>query len=144
MIYDKLPGRTGTGAARLKAARSRRGAEQVKLKRGSHRDPSQLLPAVAEAIRKRHFSDPAIKQAICSARLRVLTRVTEDPPINTICSEIRLAAEAGAKSVGVFVHGNEPTAALSAALTVRGIEHVAVGLSWVLVSLRTFWPPRTM
>jgi DNA helicase II / ATP-dependent DNA helicase PcrA len=129
MIYDKLPGRTGTGAARLKAARSRRGAEQVRLTRGSYRDPSQLLPAVAEAVRKRRFSDPAIEEAISSGRLRILTRVTEDPPINTICTEIQLAAEAGAKSVGVFAHGNEPTAALSAALTMRGIEHVAIGLS---------------
>lgn len=27
------------------------------------------------------------------------------------------------------MHGNEPTAALSAALTARGVDHVAVGLS---------------
>jgi DNA helicase-2/ATP-dependent DNA helicase PcrA len=129
MIYDKLPGRTGTGAARLKAARARPGAEQLQLKHGSYRDPSQLLPAMAEAVRKRRFSDPAIAEALASGRLRVLTEVSEDPPADTVCAEIRLAAEAGAKSVGVFVHGNAPTAALSAALTACGIEHVAVGLS---------------
>lgn len=129
MIYDKLPGRTGTGAARLKAARARPGAEEVKLKHGSYRDPSQLLPAVAEAVRKRRFSDPAIAEALASGRLRILTEVKEDPPADTVCAEIRLAAEAGAKSVGVFVHSNAPTAALSAALTARGVEHVAVGLS---------------
>lgn len=129
MIYDKLPGRTGTGAARLKAARARPGAEQLKLKHGSYRDPSQLLPAVAEAVRRRRFGDPAIAEAIASGRLHVLTEVSEDPPADMVCTEIRLAADAGAKSVGVFVHGNAPTAALSAALTARGIEHVAVGLS---------------
>ena len=129
MIYDKLPGRTGTGAARLKAARARRGAEQLKLKHGSYRDPSQLLPAMAEAVRKRRFSDPAITEALASGRLRVLTEVSEDPPAVTVCAEIRLAAEVGAKSVGVFVHSNAPTAALSAALTARGVEHIAVGLS---------------
>jgi ATP-dependent DNA helicase UvrD/PcrA len=129
MIYDKLPGRTGTGAARLKAARARPGAEQVKLKHGSYRDPSQLPPAKAEAVRKRRFGDPAIAEALASGRLRVLTEVSEDPPADTVCAEIRLAAEAGAKSVGVFVHGNAPTAALSAALTACGIDHVAVGLS---------------
>ena len=129
MIYDKLPGRTGTGAARLKAARARPGAEQLKLKHGSYRDPSQLLPAMAEAVRKRRFSDPAITEALASGRLRVLTEVSEDPPAVTVCAEIRLAAEVGAKSVGVFVHSNAPTAALSAALTARGVEHIAVGLS---------------
>jgi len=129
MIYDKLPGRIGTGAARLKAARARPGAEQVKLKHGSYRDPSQLLPVVAEAVRQRRFSDPAIEEAIASGRLRILTGISEDPPADTVCAEIRQAAAVGAKSVGVFVHGNEPTAALSAALTARGIEHVAVGLS---------------
>ena len=128
MIYDKLPGRTGTGAARLKAARARPGAEQLKLKHGSYRDPSQLLPAVAEAVRKRRFSDPAIAEALASGRLRVLTEISEDPP-PPVRAEIRLAAEAGAKSVGVFVHGNASTAALSAALTARSIENVAVGVS---------------
>jgi DNA helicase-2/ATP-dependent DNA helicase PcrA len=129
MIYDKLPGRTGTGAARLKAARARPGAEQLKLKHGSYRDPSQLLPAVAEAVRKRRFSDPTIAEALASGRLRVLTEISEDPPADTVRAEIRLAAEAGAKSVGVFVHGNAPTAALSAALTACGVENVAVGVS---------------
>lgn len=128
MIYDKLPGRTGTGAARLKAARARPGAEQLKLKHGSYRDPSQLLPAMAEAVRKRHFSDPAIAEALASGRLRVLTGISEDPLTDTVRAEIRLAAEAGAKSVGVFVHGNAPTAALSAALTACGVENVAVGV----------------
>jgi DNA helicase-2/ATP-dependent DNA helicase PcrA len=129
MIYDKLPGRTGTGAARLKAARARPGAEQLKLKHGSYRDPSQLLPAVAEAVRRRRFGDPAIAEAIASGRLHVLTEVSEDPPADRVRAEIRLAAEAGAKSVGVFVHGNAPTAALSAALTACGVENVAVGVS---------------
>jgi DNA helicase II / ATP-dependent DNA helicase PcrA len=129
MIYDKLPGRTGTGAARLKAARTRPGAEQLKLKHGSYRDPSQLLPAMAEAVRKRRFGDPTIAEALADGRLRVLTEVSEDPPADTVCAEIRLVGEAGAKSVGVYLHGNAPTAALSAALTARGIEHVAVGLS---------------
>jgi hypothetical protein len=47
MIYDKLPGRKGTGTVLLKAALARPRAEQVTLKLGSYRDPSQLLPAVA-------------------------------------------------------------------------------------------------
>lgn len=59
----------------------------------------------------------------------MLTEISEDPPADTVRAEIRLAAEAGAKSVGVFVHGNAPTAALSAALTACGVENGAVGVS---------------
>jgi DNA helicase-2/ATP-dependent DNA helicase PcrA len=129
MIYDKLPGRAGTGAARLKAARARLGAEQARLKHGSYRDPTQLLPAVAEAARKRRFTDPAITEAIACGRLRIRAGVSQDPPADEVCTEIEQAAAVGARSVGVFLHGNEPTAALSAALTARGIDHVAVGLS---------------
>jgi DNA helicase-2/ATP-dependent DNA helicase PcrA len=129
MIYDKLPGRTGTGAARLRAALARPGAEQVRLKPGSYRDPTQLLPAVAEAVRQRRFTDPALAEAIASQRLRILTGIDEDPSADTVCAQIEQAHAKGARTVGVFMHGNEPTAALSAALTARGVDHVAVGLS---------------
>jgi DNA helicase-2/ATP-dependent DNA helicase PcrA len=129
MIYDKLPGRTGTGGTRLKAARSRPGAEQVKLKPGSYRDPSQLLPAVAEAVRERDFSAAAIAEAMSVGRLCIVPGVREDPPADTVTAEIRRAATAGARSVGVFLHHNVHVAGLSAALTERGLEHVAIGLS---------------
>jgi DNA helicase-2/ATP-dependent DNA helicase PcrA len=129
MIYDKLPGRKGTGTVRLKAALARPGAKQVTLKLGSYRDPSQLLPAVADAVRQRRFTDPALAEAIASQRLRILTGIDEDPPTRTVCREIEQAYAQSAQTVGVFMHGNEPTAALSAALTARGIDHVAVGLS---------------
>lgn len=129
MIYDKLPGRTGTGRVRLRAALARPGARQVKLKLGSYRDPSQLLPAVAEAVRQRRFNDPALAEAIACQRLRILTGIDEDPPAHTVCREVEQAYANGARTVGVFMHRNEPTAALSAALTSRGVDHVAVGLS---------------
>ena len=129
MIYDKLPGRKGTGTVRLRAALARPGAVQMKLKLGSYRDPSQLLPAVAEAVRQRRFSDPALAEAIACRRLRILAGIDEDPPANTVCGEMEQAYANGARTVGVFMHGNEPTAALSAALTARGVDHVAVGLS---------------
>lgn len=129
MIYDKLPGRTGTGTVRLRAALARPGAQQVKLKLGSYRDPSQLLPAVAEAVRRRRFNDPALAEAIASQRLRILTGIDDDSPAETVYRGIGQAYANGARTVGVFMHGNEPTAALSAALTARRVDHVAVGLS---------------
>jgi DNA helicase-2/ATP-dependent DNA helicase PcrA len=129
MIYDKLPGRKGTGAVRLRAALARPGARQVKLKPGSYRDPSQLLPAVAEAVRQRRFNHPALVEAIACQRLRILTGIDEDPLADTVCRVMEQTYGNGARTVGVFMHGNEPTAALSAALTARGVDHVAVGLS---------------
>jgi DNA helicase II / ATP-dependent DNA helicase PcrA len=129
MIYDKLPGRSGTGTIRLRTALARLGAQQVKLTLGSYRDPSQLLPAVAEAVRQRHFGDPALAEAIACQRLQILTGIDEHPPAGIVCRQIEQAYANGARTVGVFMHGNEPTAALSAALTTRGVDHVAVGLS---------------
>jgi ATP-dependent DNA helicase UvrD/PcrA len=129
MIYDQLPGRRGTGTLRLDTALARPGAQQLTLQLGSYRDPTQLLPAVAEAVRQRHFGHPAIGQAIAEQRLRIITNVNDDPPADAVSEELRLARERGALSAGVFMHGNEPTAALSAELTARGIDHVPVGLS---------------
>jgi len=129
MIYDQLPGRRGTGARRLTAALARPGARQLTLSLGSYRDPTQLLPAVAEAVRQRRFDHPALGQAIAEQRLRIITNVNEDPPADAVCEELRQAREGGARSFGVFMHGNEPTAALSAQLTASGIDHVPVGLS---------------
>lgn len=129
MIYDQLPGRRGTGALRLQAALARPGAQKLALQLGSYRDPTQLLPTVAEAVRQRHFDHPAIAQAIADQRLRILAGVDDDPPIDVVCGELRSAWERGARNVGVFMHGNEPTASLSAQLTVRGIDHVPIGIS---------------
>ncbi len=129
MIYDKLPGRSGTGTMRLRAVFARPGAQQLKLKPASYRDPTQLLPAVAEAVRQRRFTYPALTEAIARQRLRILTGIDENRPADVICAEIEHAYAQGARTVGVFMHGNEPTAALSAALTARGVDHVAIGLS---------------
>jgi DNA helicase-2/ATP-dependent DNA helicase PcrA len=129
MIYDKLPARRGTGEARLKAALARPGTDQLPLQLGSYRDPTQLLPAVATAVRQRRFNHPALDQAIADQRLRIVTGVDENPPADAVCEELTRAHAQGARSIGVFMHGNEPTALLSTALTARGIDHVAVGLS---------------
>ena len=128
-FYAGVSGRGEGGCVGLKVGGVRPGARQVKLKPGSYRDPSQLLPAVAEAVRQRRFNDPALAEAIACRRLRILAGIDEDPPANTVCREMEQAYANGARTVGVFMHGNEPTAALSAALTARRVDHVAVGLS---------------
>ena len=129
MIYDQLPGKHGVGEIRLKTALARPGAMQASLQLGSYRDPTQLLPSVAEAVRERRFSHPAIAQAIADQRLRIITGVDDRVPADAVCEALDQARAAGARSIGVFAHGNEPTAALSAELTTRGVDHLTVGMS---------------
>ncbi|MEU6645891.1 UvrD-helicase domain-containing protein [Saccharomonospora sp. NPDC046836] len=129
MIYDKIPGRKGVGPERLAAALARPGADQVPLPLGSYRDPTQLLPTVAEAVRQRNFTHPSLAESLDNGRLCIVTGVDDHPAVDKVCAAIEEGRQRGAQSFGIFLHGNEPTAAMSAALTERGVEHVAVGLS---------------
>jgi DNA helicase-2/ATP-dependent DNA helicase PcrA len=129
MIYDKLPGRKGVGPERLTVALARPGAAQISLKHGSYRDPTQLLPTVAEAVRQRNFTHPSLAEALANRRLRIITGVDEHPAADEVCAVIDDDRQHGAHTFGIFLHGNEPTATMSAALTERGVDHIAVGLS---------------
>lgn len=129
MIYDKIPGRKGVGPERLAAAVARPDATQIPLPLGSYRDPTQLLPTVAEAVRQRDFTHPSLAEAVANGRLRIVTGVDAHPAVDEVCAAIDESREQGANTFGIFLHGNEPTAAMSAALTERGVDHVAVGLS---------------
>ncbi|MFE5563351.1 UvrD-helicase domain-containing protein [Amycolatopsis japonica] len=129
MIYDKIPGRMGVGSERLSAAVARPGARQIPLPLGSYRDPTQLLPTVAEAVRQRNFSHPSLAEATANGRLRIVTGVDAHPAVDEVCAAIDESREYGASTFGIFLHGNEPTSAMSAALSERGVDHVAVGLS---------------
>jgi DNA helicase-2/ATP-dependent DNA helicase PcrA len=114
---------------RLATALARPSAEQIHLQLGSYRDPTQLLPTVAEAVRQRNFAHPSVATALANGRLRIVTGVDEHPAVDEVCDAIDENGQQGARTFGIFLHGNEPTADLSAALTERGVDHVAVGLS---------------
>jgi DNA helicase-2/ATP-dependent DNA helicase PcrA len=129
MIYDKLPGRTGVGPERLAVALNRPGAVQITLPLGSYRDPTQLLPTVAQAVHQRNFTHPSLAEAVTNGRLRIITGIDEQPAIDEVAAAIGENREHGAHTIGIFLHGNEPTATMSAALTERGVDHVAVGLA---------------
>jgi DNA helicase II / ATP-dependent DNA helicase PcrA len=129
MIYDSFLGWKGVGPQRLAAARARPGIRTIDLPLGSHRDPTQLMPTVGEAARLRNFSHPSFKHAIAAGRLRILTGIDDDPAVDAVCEAIHASRQKGARTFGIFVHGNEPTASLSAALTEKGLDHVTVGLS---------------
>jgi DNA helicase-2/ATP-dependent DNA helicase PcrA len=129
MIYVRLPGRHGVGPIRLTTALARPGAQRIDLPLGSHRDPTQLLPTVAEAVRVRNFSHPSLAYALAARRLRIINGIDDDPAVDAVCDAMEQSKQTGARSFGIFVHGNEPTSSMSAALTDRGVDHVVVGLS---------------
>lgn len=129
MIYDGFLGSRGVGPQRLTAARTRAGIREVELPLRSHRDPTQLLPTVGEAVRRRDFSHSSLAEARTAGRLRIITGVDEDPAVDAVCAAMERSRGRGARTFGVFVHGNEPTAALSAALAEKNVDHVTVGLA---------------
>ena len=129
MIFDSFLGWKGVGPQRLTTARARPGVKQVNLPLGSHRDPTQLMPTIGEAARVRDFTHPAFTHAIEVGRLRIVTGIDDDPAVNAVCEAMEVSSQKGAQTFGIFVHGNEPTASLSASLTEKGVDHIAVGLS---------------
>jgi DNA helicase-2/ATP-dependent DNA helicase PcrA len=91
--------------------------------------PTQLLPTVAEAVRVRNFSHPSLSCSLDAGRLRIVNGIDDDPAVNAVCDAMEESKQKGARTFGIFVHGNEPTSSMSAALTDKGVDHVVVGLS---------------
>lgn len=127
-IYTNLPGVVGVGPERVNAALALPGARKIELPDVSHRDPTNILPAAAAAIRQRDFEHEAVAVALGSGKLVV--RHNHDPSyegtlVAAIISELR---DAGHESVGVFSHHVDATASLSDHLNSEGIAHEIVGL----------------
>jgi DNA helicase-2/ATP-dependent DNA helicase PcrA len=112
MIYTFVP---GVGPQRLEEARASAG-RVIELEPQSHRDPSGVIPAMADSLRRRRFDDDAVKAAIASGRLTIVGGVTEEQVVNTMVGETKRANADGLRSVGIFAHSNEGVAHLSAGL----------------------------
>lgn len=100
----------------------------IELEPGSHRDPSDGIPALATAMRKRRFSDPAVLDAIANGRLHIHNGVDDDQAIAAIGEALDAAWERGCRTFGIFAHSNQSVAALSFRLHQAGIDHYLVGL----------------
>lgn len=127
MIYSFLRAQ-GVGPQRFALARSLAG-RIVELEARSHRDPSGLIPAMAEAIRTRRFDDPAISAALESGRLTILSDIVDDDLASTVVDQVRQVRARGVKTVGVFGHSNVGAAELAAMLAEAKIDHALVGIS---------------
>ena len=101
----------------------------IELENASHRDPSGVIPAMADAVRERDFNHAAVKRALSTGALRVVPDVDEVALPGTLAREIESARAAGARSVGVFGHSNLGVAELAAGLAAQRVEHVLVGIS---------------
>lgn len=114
-------------AARIQQAIALDAAVRIDLPAASHRDPTGVLPAAADAARNRQFDDEAIGVAVSTGRLQ-LVRAT---PENSHEAVVRITKDARSaqQSVSIFTHTNQATAALSDTLTAAGVRHEQVGFS---------------
>lgn len=113
--------------ARIAEALALPGAVRIDLPSASHRDPSGVLPAAADAARQRRFDDDALIHAVTAGRLAV-TRVS-DSTWQARIVELVQAERAVRHTVSVFTHSNASTTELSDALTAANVRHEQVGLS---------------
>ncbi|OHX03436.1 UvrD-helicase domain-containing protein [Micromonospora sp. WMMB235] len=121
-------GMKNTDPARRKAlAEALPGAIRLSLPAASHRDPTGILPAAADAARERNFDHPAIGEAVRTGRLTV-TRCTPTDYNERIVALIR-AARTQQHTVNVFTHTIIATSLLSDTLAKHGIPHEQVGFT---------------
>ena len=125
MIYDGFV--PGVGRHRLRSALCRDGAEHLELRAASYRDPSQVIPAAATRVRQRDFGAPELRAARLQERLAIRPNVRFEDAGDVVREIIEQRRSVGDTSFGVYVHGNDSAAKLSAALTESGVRNVAVG-----------------
>lgn len=126
-IYSTLPDVVDVGPERLDAAMALPGARRLDLPDVSHRDPSNVLPAAAAAIRRREFRHEAVTAALDSGRLQVRAGLPLAEEADVVAEVVQSLREES-HSVGVFSHHVDATTGLSDQLTERGIDHEIVGL----------------
>ena len=101
--------------------------KEVLLLPSSHRDPSGVIPSVAEAVRVRDFKHEAVVEAIRTGRLYIHFGVDGDD-YNVLASEIDKAWKMGSRDVGIFAHSNAAVGEVADFLNSVGIEHALVGI----------------
>lgn len=105
------------------------GAREYDLGYDSRRDPSNVIPRAAAAIRRRAFGDDSIAEACRGGRLRVLQHRAVDEPFGVLVAEIRSVLAEGAGEIGVFLATNRSVNEFAERLRDEDIEHEIMGLS---------------
>ncbi|WP_292789417.1 MULTISPECIES: UvrD-helicase domain-containing protein [unclassified Microbacterium] len=133
-IYSAFLAADGVRVERITEACASAGqGNTILLPETSFRDPSGVIPAVANAVRTRAFGSPAIAAASGDGRLIVKSGIDLSDEASTVA---QLVTELSAEGLGVavFTHHNDMLASLSDALEADGIEHEIAGLSDALAS----------
>lgn len=95
----------------------------------SHRDPTDVLPAVAAAIRARNFDAPVVTKAVADGRLRVVPHDGTDGDLQRVLADqLKGLRAGGARHIGVFAHTNAATADIGRLLHGAGIDHELAGI----------------
>lgn len=94
----------------------------------SFRDPSRLVPALADAVRRRDFTSGAVTVAIEKERLRVHTDVPDRNVVPLVGDLIGEAFRGGSRDVNILTHGNATVMVLADELRTAGIDCAVVGL----------------
>ena len=125
MIYSSFV--PGVSAKQFQRVREGVDKEIVLLPR-SHRDPSGVIPAVAEAVRERDFDNEAVVEAIRTGRLYIYFGVDGNECQDILVSEINKNRSLGLRDVGVFAHSNVAVAEVAELLNDAGIDHALIGI----------------
>ncbi len=127
MIYASFLGDRGVGLHRVEEA-VETADNVIDLGTPSHRDRTNIIPAMAAAVRRREFNHDAVRAALLGDRIRIYRSIPDDDLLRIVQGEVRSAWEEGSRSIGIFGHSNLSVADLSASLFSAGIDHVLVGL----------------
>lgn len=125
MIYQWLE---GVGTHRFDVARSRKGVREIDLPRQSHRDPSQLISAAAEAILHRNFDSSDLRDAVAASRLQILAGPDHGEAEYAIVATVEDVIKQRGASVGVFTQRVASVEQLCGIFARRGLRHTPIGL----------------
>ncbi|MUM18867.1 MULTISPECIES: UvrD-helicase domain-containing protein [unclassified Mycobacteroides] len=128
-IYADLPMRTGVRVERiLEACTAAGSANVIALPTRSHRDPTDVIPLLAQEILNRRFNSKPVIEAIDLGRLKIWRGISANNEIEVVDDAIQdLRAEG--HNVAVFTHHVDTLAKLADGLEKRGIPVDVAGLS---------------
>ena len=101
---------------------------EVTLRIRSYRDPSGLIPSVADAVLRRDFRNDAVLEAIRAERLYVYFDTNDEERLRIISSEIDRARKMEMTDVGIFSGSNNAVSELAEQLHAKEIDHTLVGI----------------
>jgi N-6 DNA Methylase len=105
------------------------GATVYDLGYDSRRDPSNVIPRAAAAIRERDYGSDVIAEACRDDRLRIVQNSASEDGFDALVDLIREAQGAGASQLGVFLATNRSVNDFAERLRSEEMEHEIIGLS---------------